>query len=220
MKLCVVNGSPRGKNSNTNKLFEYFTAEMDRVKIQYFDLRAFYNQNNIKGLVEEMKAFDSIIIGFPLYTDWLPGFVKELFEMIAQQCTAFKKKAFSYLIQSGFPEANHSRYVEKYCQRFTERIGAVYKGAIVRGGSEGARLMPEKYFGDSKNLRELGRIFERDGRFDENLLRLLAKPERLSPWKQFLYNLIASTPLAHIYWNSQLKRNGVFKQRDDQPYAE
>jgi hypothetical protein len=172
----------------------------------------------MQSLIDDIKAFDVILIGFPLYTDWLPGFLKEFFEIIADNKNIFESKSFMFLIQSGFPEANHSRYVERYCRRFTERIGADYLGSIVRGSSEGTRLIPEKYFKDAVKLKELGKIFERDSVLDKKLLDTIAKPEKFKGWKLFFFRLFLLTPLFNLYWNSQLKKNKIFGKRFDKPY--
>ncbi len=219
MNLLTINGSPRGKSSNTNKLIEYFTKEITPASVKTLHLKEFYDKNDFGFVIEEFKNYEVVLIGFPLYADWTPGFVKLFFEAMGENIQPFKDKQFLYLTQCGFPESHHCRFVEKYCERFTKRIGGKYMGTIVRGGSEGARLIPEKFFKDSKKLAQLGKIFEAEKRLDKNLLKSIAKPEKLTKAGLTRMRLMLKTPFSNLYWNSQLKKNGVFEKRFDKPYS-
>jgi len=110
--------------------------------------------------------------------------------------------------------------VEQYCQRFTRRLGSHYAGSIVRGGSEGARLIPKKFFKDAQRLSELGKVFETEKQLDEQLLKTIAHPEKLTGFSLLRMKLMLKSPFANLYWNAQLKKNGVFKNRFDKPYQQ
>ncbi|HPE42157.1 MAG TPA: NAD(P)H-dependent oxidoreductase [Thermotogota bacterium] len=220
MSFLAINGSPRGKVSNTHQLITYFTKAMSPSFYKIVHLKEFYNKNQYDALIEEMKTYESILIGFPLYADWTPGYVKELFEKMGERRAELAGKKYLYLIQCGFPESHHCRYVARYCARFTDRIGGVSIGSIVRGNSEGARLIPETFFKDSKILGELGRIFETETRLDQGLLEAISKPEKLTKSGLTRIALMQKLPLGNGYWNSQLKKNGAFEKRFDKPYEE
>jgi len=49
--------------------------------------------------------------------------------------------SLGFLVQSGFPEGLHSRYVERYLESWQKRLGCPYLGTIVKGQREGVRLM-------------------------------------------------------------------------------
>ena len=136
MKQLAVNASHRRKASNTKRLLDYFTKDMHQSSVNIVHLKEFYDKENFPSLLEQTAAYDYILIGFPLYADWTPGFVKEFLEFMGQNRETFKNKNLLFLIQCGFPESHHCRYVEQYCQRFTRRLGSHYAGSIVRGGSE------------------------------------------------------------------------------------
>jgi hypothetical protein len=74
----------------------------------------------------------------------MPGIVKAFMDELG----AFKGRAgnplIGYLVQSGFPEGAHSRFVERYLEKLAARLSSLYLGTFVRGGAEGTRLMPEK----------------------------------------------------------------------------
>jgi hypothetical protein len=127
----------------------------------------------------------------------------------------------AFLVQSGFPEAHHSRFVERYLEKLARRLGAGYAGTIVKGGCEPVRLMPDsmnkKLF---EGLRGLGRDLAEKGAFDPEKLRALAKPERYPRILAPVFKLLLSIPIAQGYWNSQLKKNEAYDQRFARPFEE
>jgi hypothetical protein len=48
-----------------------------------------------------------------------------------------------FVMQSGFPESTHLRHVERYLAKLAARLGSPYLGALIKGGGEGIRLMPD-----------------------------------------------------------------------------
>lgn len=218
MTLLAINGSPRGRNSNTKKLIEYFTKEMNPSTVNILHLKDYYDRKDMQSVINAIIDHEYILIGFPLYADWTPGFVKEFFEQMSECPHAFTKQHFLFMIQCGFPESHHCRYVERYCERFTIRLGADYIGSIVRGGSEGARLIPKKFFKDAQRLSELGKLFQVEKELDQTLLKAIARPEKLSKGRLFWMKIMLKLPFSTLYWNSQLKKNGVYQNRFDKPY--
>ena len=89
-----------------------------------------------------------------------------------------------FIVQSGFPESAHSRYVARYLEKLAERLGCVCKGIVVRGGVEGIQgqpaLMTRKLF---KSFYQLGKFFGHTRKFDDEIVRRLAKPEKLNKFR-------------------------------------
>jgi len=232
MAILAINGSPRGNRSNTDTLLEYFGDGMSSRTLHEKTLPVSKEQEDIffhivslkqyrrryAELIEAADNFDTIMIGFPLYTDSMPGFVKELFEAIGNRKGLFSGKQFLFLIQSGFPEAKQSRTVERYCERFTSRVGAQYVGTIVRGKSEGVRGIRRGKFKDAELLSRLGHIFEEENRLDDALLRKIAMPESLPGPALFVMKILAKCHVFELMWNKQLKQNNAFDKRFDRPY--
>ncbi len=127
----------------------------------------------------------------------------------------------AFLVQSGFPEAHHSRFVEQYLEKLTRRLNAPYAGTIIKGGCEGVRLMPEemnqKLF---DALRKLGADLAIEGKFDDKRLKALAKPERYPRVLAPLFKLILKLPVVQSYWNNQLKKINAYDERFARPYIE
>jgi hypothetical protein len=124
-----------------------------------------------------------------------------------------------FLVQSGFPEAHHSRFVEKYLEKLTARLGGNYLGTVVKGGVEGIQIKPPSMTKKLFNaFYQLGYHFSKTGTFHREIMHSLAKPEHLNAFARFFYKLLALTGLTNYYWNSQLKKNHAYNQRFNKPY--
>lgn len=220
MRLIIFNGSPRKSKSSTkimlDKFLEGFLSQEGN-SYEEFYLRSIQDREiNIKSFVQA----NYVLIGFPLYTDSMPSFVKEFIESLEPYCGKISNLSVGYLVQSGFPEANHSRYVEKYLEKLTKRLGSKYLGTIIKGNANRIDERP-KFFVKPvfRNLFHLGRIFGETGEFDPNYLSRLAMPEQIKGFVLFITRLVLNTRLATKNWDKQLKANEAYDKRFDTPFS-
>ena len=161
-----------------------------------------------------------VIIIFPLYTDCMPGIVKEFFEKLPVNESG-KEKNLGFIVQSGFPEAIHSVYVERYLDKFSRRMGYNYLGTIIKGGVEGIQVMPP--FMTRKlydNFYKLGEYFAETKTFSEEIKQKLRTPLRLNKANQAGFRVMNFLGFTNFYWNSNLKKNGAFEKRFDKPLVD
>ncbi|MDK2981408.1 MAG: hypothetical protein PWQ55_1755 [Chloroflexota bacterium] len=217
--VLLVNGSPRGVKGNSpillGKLMEGFlTQEGTRAEMLHLAKAA-----DRKRIAERYAQADAVILGFPLYTDGMPGLVKQYIESLAPLVDNAANPAVAFVVQSGFPEAAHSRYLEPYLRILAGRLHSPYLGTLIRGGCEGVRLMPEsmnrKMF---KALFRLGRELGEQGGFDPKSVRALVSVEKYPKSLMPIMRVAVKTPFTQMYWNNQLKENHVYERRFDQPY--
>jgi NAD(P)H-dependent FMN reductase len=64
------------------------------------------------------------LLGFPLYTDAMPGVVKHFLEALEPLVGRPGNPPVGFLVQSGFPEGLHSRFVERYLEKLAARLGS------------------------------------------------------------------------------------------------
>ncbi len=233
MRLMLFNGSPRGKGSNTTILMKHFidgfTATQGNT-VEYAYL------NNVKGhaaAAAKWREADAVIMAFPLYADSMPAVVKDFIETLGAglkkpkkpvkggRITPEKNPPLGFIVQSGFPEAIHSRYVEKYLEKLAARMGSRYVGTIIRGGVEGIQVKPQ--FLNRRLFMAfacLGRHFGVTKEFHPITMRKLAGKDRLSAFGRGMFRLLIATGLADMYWNQQMKKNGVYERRFDRPYQQ
>jgi len=220
MKLAIFNGSPRNKKSNSKILMEHFLSgylriNQEKVPVQYLASRKSRDEN-----LQVFKSADTVIIIFPLYTDCMPGIVKEFFEDLAILDFPRPKK-IGFIVQSGFPEAIHSTFVERYLKKLTNRLDCEYLGTVIRGGVEGIQMMPSSWTKKLFNrFRLLGETFARSQTFSEEIKMSLAKPYKLPAFRRFMMVLLSKTRLGNFYWISNLKKNNAYTKRFDKPFLE
>jgi len=215
MRLTFINGSPRGTKSNTARLMDHFTRGFlettdNTLEIEYITK----HRHSLPNLAEKFAAAENVIIGFPLYVDAMPGSVKEFFEILEPYMGKMNNNALGFVIQCGFPETSHNRNVEKYCEKFSRRMGCRYLGSILKGGCEGLDIQPsfltDKYY---SNFYLLGVEFGKTGKLDEILLGKLARPEHLSA--ENMTNVIPY--INQGLWDAQMEKNGSLDRSFDKP---
>ena len=210
-----INASPRGKKSNTRILMEHFIRGFMETSGNMCEVEYLVKyKNNLKALVEKFSASDNVIVGFPLYVDAMPGSVKAFMEALAPLAGRKALPALGFMIQCGFPETAHIRFLARYCEKFSRRIGCRSLGCILKGGCEGLDVQPtfltEKYF---SLFGMLGASFGKTGKIDEDILMKLARPEHLSP-----ENMAMIIPFINqALWDAQMEKNGVLDRSFDRP---
>ena len=220
-RLTAFNGSPRGPQGNTPLMLEQFLKGFAANEGRSTEL---FHLNRLGDLERHREAFaaaESVLLGFPLYTDAMPGIVKAFIEALEPLRGRAGNPPLGFLVQSGFAEAIHSRHVERYLAKLAARLGCPYLGTLVKGGGGSTRSMPEnmtrRLF---TSLSEIGRTFGAAGQFDPAMLRALARPEHYPVIQMPLLKLIYGLLVNPLYWDSQLKANGVYDQRFARPFSD
>jgi hypothetical protein len=219
-KMTLFNGSPRGRKGNTPILLKQFAEGFASIPGNCYEIHNLNRVRDHRQYVQTLAGAECVWLGFPLYTDAMPGIVKSFIEALAPLRGRNDNPPIGFLVQSGFPEALHSRYIERYLQKLAGRLGAPYLGTIVKGGGEGVRMMPEernaKLF---EALQGLGSGLARTGKLSPELLSEIAGVERYSPLLVPVFEIFTRLPISRWYWDSQLKQNGVYEERFARPYV-
>jgi NAD(P)H-dependent FMN reductase len=219
MKLLIINGSPRGKGSNTKILTDAFTEGFkinNSNIIEKFFLYKKYSEDDAR---KSVKNSEYIFLAFPLYTDCMPGIVKEFLEIVEKSDIDLSNIKLFFLVQSGFPESHHSIFVERYLEKFARKMKAEYLGTIIKGGVEGIKIIPawmtKKTLG---SFRKLGEKFGISGKLDQKILKKLASPAKMGKPRLIFYSIGKALNMTNFYWNYQLKENKAFEKRFARPY--
>lgn len=225
MRLLICNGSPRGAGGNTALLLKHFTDGFSAYEENTFEMAYLNRVKDHAAIAEKARRAQAVIIAFPLYADSMPGIVKEFIETLgASQPKGRSKKQkefppMGFIVQSGFPEAVHSRSVERYLEKLARRLNARYIGTVIKGGVEGIQDRPaylnRRLF---MAFRSLGRHFGVTKEFHPITMKKLAGLERFSAVSRLFFRLLAPTGLFDSGWNKQLKENGAYERRFDRSY--
>jgi hypothetical protein len=223
--LLLLNGSPRGERSNSMKMLSRAAEGWQSGGGRAPEVLHLARRAGFDRAVEAFAGADAVMLGMPLYADSMPSLVKEYIEALAPRLQASQdaagKPTLAFLVQSGFPEALHSRPLERYLVKLARRLGSPYAGTIVRGGGESLQFMPDE--ANKKlwaRLRTLGEQLARDGRFGKAELKAIAGIERFSPLTAAIAGLVLKLPIAQWNWTSQLKKNGAWERRFAAPYGQ
>jgi len=221
MKLTVFNGSPRGQHSNTRMLLEHFLDGFMTSKDNTYELAYLNHLKSRDKFVTMFGEAECVLLAFPLYTDAMPAMVKTFIESLEPLCGREGNPAIGFIVQSGFPEAIHSRALERYLEKLARRLGCRYIGTVIKGGVEGIRTMPSMMTrGLFKSLYLLGRKFGETGSFDRQIVLNLGKPERLTGLRLLSFRLIGRYLSRSKYWDRKLKENKAFDKRFARPYTD
>ena len=150
----------------------------------------------------------------------MPGVVKHFIEALEPLVGQKGNPPIGFIVQSGFPEGLHSRFVERYLEKLADRLGSAYLGTIVKGNGEGVRIMPEnmnkKLF---DGLLSLGNGLAQGETLNASTLASIAKPESFPKVLAPVFKLFLKLPIAHSYFDGMLKKNGVYEKRFDRPFV-
>jgi NAD(P)H-dependent FMN reductase len=218
MRWSLLNGSPRGRRSNTAVLFGHLRRGIEQaghaVEIRHLAVPA--DRADAPGYFAGAERF---LLGFPLYTDAMPGQVMDFIERLEPLCGRANNPPVAFLVQSGFPEPGQSRAVEALLERLARRLGSAYLGTIVKGGVEGIQAMPPWMIRKTtRRIETIGRSLGETGVIDPKALRDLAGREWFQGWRLPIVK-VASRLESDMYWNGILKKNGAYERRLDKPYA-
>ena len=217
MKLTIFNGSHRGKGSNTKVLLENFISGFSAKDGNTYELAYLNHLKELDRNVEIFSKSETVLLAFPLYTDCMPYIVKIFIENLESLCGKENNPSLGFIVHSGFPEAVHSRYVERYLIKLSKRLGCKYLGTIIKGGSEGIKDQPQWMTKKTyKSFLKLGKIFGETGKFDEKIINKLAKPEKYSRLSILIVKIVLK--MSDSYWNKMLKKNNAFEKRFDKPF--
>ena len=213
MKLTIINGSPRGKKSNSNMISTWIKEQLpeDTVVQEFYPTKLATHQE----IISSLESNSTILVIFPLYTDNVPFVVKRIFEEMDTLKGKLENVNIYYIVHSGFSGGNHSRAVERYLEYFAKYMGFNYKGTAIKPSSEGLRLMPPAM---TKRTALLFKLLAEDiiqsKPFDLDIIKKLIKREKPSRAQI----LTIKSGMGDMYFKNMLKRNKVLDQAENKPY--
>jgi hypothetical protein len=215
--LLLLNGSPRGARSNSMKMLTrlgegWVAAGGAEPQVCHLAVAT-----EFRSALAAYAEAGTVLLGMPLYTDSMPALVLSFIEALPAGGT---QPTLGFLVQSGFPEAAHSRPLQRYLEKLALRLGAPCAGTIIRGHGESLQARPEPASAKLwAQLRVLGGQLARDGAFSAPELRAVAGMERFPPIAAALLQLVLTLPISQRSWTSQMRENGAYERRFATPYA-
>lgn len=221
MRLTVFNGSPRGKKSNSAFLIKHFLKGFHAEGGNFSEIVYLNRVKETEKNVGLFKNADHVILFFPLYTDAMPAIVKHFIEALEPLCGRKDNPSIGFVIQSGFPEPIHSKFVARYMEKLAKRMECQHTGTVIRGGMEGIKDRPSWMTKKILNsFVKLGHIYSEKGKFDKDIIQKLAPRKRLSAGKIRVYRFLDFIGFTNMYWNMMLKKHKAYDKRFAHPFKD
>ena len=107
MNVTELNGSPKGRRSGTKILLEAFCVGFSENTGNRYNLEYIKEcVNDKEKCIRLLSESEICLFTFPLYTDLVPGIVKQFLEHCAVLKGGLAGSRMAFLLQSGFPEAS------------------------------------------------------------------------------------------------------------------
>ena len=140
MKIALINGSPKHKNSASGILAEQF-AKLAKDNCECFEIK----MNRFEP-TEEMFSMlgqcDTWILFYPLYVDGVPGHFVSCLEAIEKSGYDFGEKSIYAVSNCGFYDGRQCEWSLDIIRNWSRRTGFTFLGGI---GFGGGGAVPEVY---------------------------------------------------------------------------
>ena len=119
MKICVINGSPRGKNSVTLQTVLYLEKRFPRHSFDFLNVGAglLSFERDMSGAVEAIRSAELLLFSYPVYTFLAPSQLHRFLELMKRSGADFRDIYVTQLTTSKhFFDVTAHRYLEENCR--------------------------------------------------------------------------------------------------------
>ncbi len=138
-KICLINGSLRGKDSSSLQFLNRVSANMgaDDFQINRLTVPAGLNGHSSPETLAVMADADALVVAFPLFYYTLPGVLTRLFEDFGRHIQnggrRNKRMKVYAIVNCGFPEPRINEEAIRVMKNFCMRLGLRYRFSIAIG---------------------------------------------------------------------------------------
>lgn len=203
MKIGIINGSPRGKKSNSEILIKYLCSLLEEHQINKYYLFTSKIDSEIKS---EIHNADVLIFAFPLYVDSIPSHLLETIVKFEEEKIINSKTKIYCIVNNGFFEGKQNQLAILQMKNWCQKTGAEWGQGVGIGAGEILSYLEKVPLGKGP-LKNLGKALNR---LSNNIKTLNSDNEiYINPnWSRLLYWIQGT-----ISWIIKARRNGL-KIRD------
>ena len=130
IKIALLNGSPKTKNSVTELLIKELQEQLRDCEVKEFSLRTPQLKN-----AQEIINHDVLVICFPLYVDGVPSHLLSCLEELRAKLVRQKADIKVYAISNaGFYEGHQNRHALRMIKNWCTKCGLTWGQGIGIGG--------------------------------------------------------------------------------------
>ena len=199
MRIALINGSPKAKNSASGTLLEdikgYFGENTELVEF------GFHSPVISCETIEALAVSDAWIFAFPLYVDGIPGQLLSCLIQLEEARIQNPQIRIYGVVNCGFYEGIQAELALQLLQNWCEKSGFLWSGGIGVGGGGGLAMMPKLEPGQGpkapidKALESLSELILKKEAQDNQYVSVA--------FPRFLYKLGAQ-----MGWRQMIKANG------------
>ena len=206
-RVLLLNGSPRRGNSLSliTHMSELLTGRGLECRILHAGIVP------IDELLAALSAADSVILGFPLYVDSLPGSLTRILERISEEFRG-DGRSFTAIVNCGFPESGQANVALGITKQFALSTGFRWLGGLAMGagGSIGDRTVGE-CGGMLRNVAAGLKLAADDIAEDRDVSAEAVRLVGLPLFPNFIYRVAVGQ-----HFRSRAKKNGA--RINEKPY--
>ena len=182
MKIGIVNGSPRGKKSNSEILIKYICSLLEDHQISKYYLVSSRIDNEIKYKIHNA---DVLIFAFPLYVDSIPSSLLDILVKFEEEKIIDSKTKIYCIVNNGFFEGKQNQLAILQMKNWCQKTGAEWGQGIGIGAGEILSYVEKVPLGKGP-LKNLGKVLNQ---FSNNIKILKSDNEiYINPnWSRMLY---------------------------------
>lgn len=197
MKIALINGSPKMKNSTSRMLLDdiksYISQQAEMININM------HKPILSDKILKQIESVDIFVFSFPLYVDGIPG---HLLSCLSQLEEVYKNNHEVYvygIVNCGFYEGQQAKNALDILQNWCIKTGAIWAGGIGVGGGGALSQMPNAKNGPkvpiNKTLQNMSK----------SILQLKTQDNQFVTvaFSRFLYKMAAQ-----IGWRRLIRSNG------------
>ncbi len=125
MKICVINGSPRGKNSVTLQTLLYLEKRFPAHEFDFLNVGAGIQsfERDMSGAIEAIRSSELLLFSYPVYTFLVPSQLHRFIELMKRSGADFRDIYVSQLSTSmHFYDMTAHRFLEDNCHDMGMRV--------------------------------------------------------------------------------------------------
>lgn len=197
MKIALMNGSPKVKNSTSgmllNDIKSYISQQAEIIEINM------HKPILSDKILKQIESVDVFVFSFPLYVDGISGHLLSCLSQLEETCNMNHKINVYGIVNCGFYEGHQAKYALDILENWCIKMGVVWSGGIGVGGGGGLSQMPNYKNGPKapvyKVLQNMSKSILQS-KIQDNQYISIAFP-------RFLYKIAAQ-----IGWCQLIKANG------------
>ncbi len=141
MRIALINGSPKAKNSTGSILLEELEEYLgENAEVIHFGV---HSPTIREEVIEELSKIDVWVFASPLYLDGIPGHLLSCLMQLEKAC--IQKRIHIYgIVNCGFYEGIQAELALRILQNWCYKVNFVWRGGIGVGGGEGLAMMPKQ----------------------------------------------------------------------------